>query len=410
MAGDALAGVRVVELSTMVAGPYCGKLLADLGADVIKMEPPEGDPSRQCGPFPAGGAHPERSALFLYLNTSKRGIALDPDVPEGLDALRRLVKWADVLIDSFPAERLQGLGLTPAALTRLNPALICTSITPYGRTGPRTGAKGDELTLVHAGGLGNLLPTRSVDVDRAPVKMAGYSVGYHGGMTAALASMAALLAQRKTGRGRVIDISLQEVILAMVRAGVSGTRYQNTTWGRVPDRPPALGRMNTRDGYIVVGTPEDHHFRSFRELIGHPQWLAGKQWESLAYRSHHLMEVTDKIDEWMLGQSKDELHHRGARMGIAMGPLNSAEDLMKDEQYAARGYFVDVEHPEAGTHRYAGWPYRMTATSPCVRRPAPLLGEHNQEVFCNELAYSAEEFERLRRAGAAQRDERKEGR
>ena len=409
MAGDVLAGVRVVELGTMVAGPYCGKLLADLGADVIKVESPEGDPSRQCGPFPAGGAHPERSALFLYLNTSKRGMTLDPDVPAGLEALKRLVKWADLLIDSLPAERLHSLGLTAAALTQLSPALIYTSITPYGRSGPRKGTKGDELTLVHAGGLGNLLPTRAEDVDRAPVKMAGYSVGYHGGITAALASMAAVIAQRKTGLGRLIDISLQEAILAVVRCQASGTRYQDTTWGRVPDRPPAMGRMKTRDGYIVVGTPENHHFRSFRELMGNPKWLAGKQWESLAYRSHHLMEVTDKIDEWVLGQSKDDLHHRGARMGIAMGPLNSAEDVMKDEQYAARGYFVEVEHPEAGTHRYAGWPYRMTTTSPRVRRPAPLLGEHNREVLCNDLGYSADEYERLRRAGAVGCDQMKDG-
>ncbi len=400
MSGGALTGVRVVELATMVAGPYCGKLLADLGADVIKVEPPEGDPSRECGPFPTSGPHPEHSAMFLYLNTSKRGITLNPDVVEGLEALKRLVKWADILIDSFPPERLEGFDLDREALTRLNPALICTSITPYGRTGPRAGVKGDELTLIHAGGLGNLLPTRSVDVDRAPGKRGGYAVGYHGGSTAALATMAALLSQRKTGRGRIIDISLQEVILAMVRTGLAGNRYQDSTWSRVPDRPPAMGRMKTRDGYIVAGTPEDHHFRAFRELMGNPEWLAGKQWDSLAYRAHHMMEVTDKIDEWMLQQSKDEIHHRGARMGIAMGPLNSAEDLIKDEQYAAREYFVEVEHPRNGKHRYAGWPYRMTATSPRVQRPAPLLGEHNGEIYGSLLEYSSEEYELLRRAGA----------
>ena len=400
MSGGALTGVRVVELATMVAGPYCGKMLADLGADVIKVESPEGDPSREFGPFPTGGPHPERSAMFLYLNTSKRGITLNPDVVEGLEALKRLVKWADILIDSFPPERLEGPGMGREALTQLNPALIYTSITPYGRTGPRAGVKGDELTLIHAGGLGNLLPTRSVDVDRAPVKMGGYAVGYHGGITAALATMAAVLSQKKTGRGRLIDISLQEVILAMVRTGLAGNRYQDSTWGRVPDRPPAMGRMKTKDGYIVAGTPEDHHFRAFRELMGNPEWLAGKQWESLAYRSHHLMEVTDKIDEWVLQQSKDELHHRGAKMGIAMGPLNSAEDLMKNEQYTAREYFVEVEHPEAGRHRYAGWPYRMTATSPCVQRPAPLLGEHNGEIYGSLLEYSPEEYELLQRAGA----------
>jgi len=410
MAGDALAGIKVVEMATMVAGPYCGKMLADLGADVIKVELPGGDPARGAGPFPASGEHPERSALFLYLNTSKRGITLDPDAPSGLDALKRLVGWADLFIDGFSPERMQGFGLSPEALAHLKPALVHTSITPYGRTGPRAGTRGDELTLINAGGLANLLPPRAVDVDRAPVKMAGYSVGYHGGITAALASLAALLSQKKTGRGQFIDISLQEAILAMVRCQASGTRYQDSTWSRVPDRPPAMGRMKTRDGYIVVGTPENHHFRAFRELMGNPPWVAGKEWETLAYRSHHLMEVTDRIDEWALQQSKNDLHHRGARMGIAMGPMDSAEDVMKNEQYAARGYFVEVEHPEAGTHRYAGWPYRMTATPARVGRPAPLLGEHNREVYCNELGYSAEEYERLRNEGAVGSAEGKDGR
>jgi len=402
VAGDTLTGVKVVELAAMVAGPYCGKLLADLGADVIKVEPPNGDPSRQSGPFPTGGPHPERSAMFLYLNTSKRGMTLDPEAPGAPDVLKRLIVWADVLIDSYPLEKTANPGLTEDTIRQLNPALIYTAISPYGRTGPRTDVKGDELTLIHAGGLGNLLPTRSVDVDRAPVKMGGYAVGYHGGITAALATIGALIGQKKNGCGRFIDISLQETILAMVRNGLAGQRYQDTTWSRVPDRPPAMGRMPTSDGYIVAGTPEDHHFRSFRKLLGNPEWLAGKKWESLAYRSHHLMEVTDKFDEWTMKQKKDELHHRGAKMGIAMGPLNSAEDLMKDEQYAARNYFAEVEHSEAGKQRYSGWPYKMSVTPPHVSRPAPLLGEHNEEIYTGVLRYSSEEYNHFQQTGAMQ--------
>lgn len=400
MPGSALAGVKVVELTEMVAGPYCGKLLADMGADVIKVEPPEGDPARRVGPFPTSGPHLERSALFLYLNTSKRGITLNLDVGEGQDALRRLIEWADILIDNLPFEHLEGLGFGWEEMFRRNPGLVYTSITPYGRTGPRAGVRGDELTLIQAGGLGSLLPTRSVDINRAPVKMGGHPVGYHGGLTAALASMAAVLGQRKTGRGRAIDISLQEVILALLRPNVAGNRYHGTSWSRVPDRPPAMGRMQTRDGYIVVGTPEDHHFRAFRELMGNPAWIAGEEWETLAYRTHHLMEVAPELEAWMRQQSKHDIHHRGARMGIAMGPINSAEDLVTNEQYAARGYFTEVEHPEAGRYRYPGWPYQMTATPPRVSRPAPLLGQHNREIYCNELGFSPEEFEQLQHAGA----------
>ncbi len=395
MSGKALAGVKVVEMGTMVAGPYCGKLLADMGADVIKVEPPSGDASRQHGPFPESGPHPERSALFLYNNTSKRGVTLDATSDEGGDALRRLAQWGDILIDNLPERQLERLGFDWATLAGINPALVYVSITPYGRTGPRADVKGDELTIIQAAGLGNLLPTRAVNTDRAPIKMAGHAVGYHAGMTAAVAVMGALIGQRKTGRGRLIDLSLQEAMLSMVRPSLAGTRYDGTNWGRVPDRPPAMGRMQTSDGYVVVGTPENHHFKLFRELMGNPEWVAGKDWEERAYRTHHQMEVAPQMEEWMHRQKKHDIHRRGGQMGIAVGALNSAEDLMKDEHYAAREYFVEVDHPEAGKHRYAGWAYRMTATSPEVSRPAPLLGEHNREVFSGVLAYSEEESARL---------------
>jgi len=400
MAGGALSGIKVVEFATMVSGPYCGKLLADMGADVIKVEPPEGEPSRQCGPFPKSGPHPERSALFLYNNTSKRGITLNLDTPEGLDIFRRLLTWADVLIDNHPHRHLENLGLSWEVMQQLNPALVYTSITPYGRTGPRADVKGDELTLIHAGGLGNLLPTRSVDINRAPVKMGGYAVGYHGAISAALATIATILGRIKTGRGRLIDISLQDVILTMVRVNVAGCRYHGTSWSRVPDRPPAMGRMKTSDGYAVLGAIENHHFRAVIELMGNPDWVVGEEWDSMWYRTHHLMDIAPMMDEWMGQQRKDDIHHRAAKKGIAIGPVNSARDVFANEQYIARNYFVDVEHPEAGKYRYAGWPYQMTATPPRVGGPAPLLGQHNQEIYCKELGYSSEEFERLQHLGA----------
>ena len=400
MKAGALNGIKVVELATMVSGPYCGKLLADLGADVIKVEPPDGDPARQCGPFPESQPHLERSALFLYNNTNKRGITLNLDVTAGLDAFKGLIKWADVLIDNYPPQRLESLGLTWEAMKQMNPGLVYASITPYGRTGPRADVKGDELTLIHAGGLGNLMPVRVFDVNRAPVKMGGYAVGYHGGLTTAFAVLGAILGRLKTGRGQLIDISLQEVILALMRVNVTSTRYHRTRWSRVPDRPPAMGRLKASDGYIVVGAVEDHHWRALRELMGTPEWAAGPEWESLYYRTYHLMEIAPLIDEWALKQKKEEIHHKGARKGIPMGPINSAKEVMENEQYAARGYFVEVEHPEAGKYKYAGWPYQMTASPPCVRRPAPLLGQHNREVFCDILGYSPVELRRLQRSGA----------
>jgi crotonobetainyl-CoA:carnitine CoA-transferase CaiB-like acyl-CoA transferase len=405
MAGTALNGIKVVEFATMVSGPYCGKLMADLGANVIKVESPDGDPSRHCGPFPKSGPHPERSALFLYNNTSKRGITLDIDIPEGLDTFKRLLKWADVLIDNHPPQRLESLGLSLDEMSHLNPKLVYTSITPYGRTGPRANTKGDELTIIHAGGLGNLLPTRSVNIDRAPVKMGGYAVGYHSAISAALATLAALIGRMKTGLGRLIDISLQDVILTMVRVNVASSRYQGTSWSRVPDRPPAMGRMQTSDGYVVLGAIEDHHFRALIELIGNPDWLAGDEWDSMWYRTHHLMDVAPMLDDWMRQQKKHDIHHATARKGIAIGPINSVKDVIANEQYINRNYFVNIEHPEIGKCRYAGWPYQMTGTPPRVGRPAPLLGQHNQEVLCGDLGYSQEEFKRLQNRGVVKRKE-----
>lgn len=381
MGKKALEGIRVLEFATMVSGPYCGKLLGDLGADVVKVELPAGDPSRAAGPFPAGGSDPEKSALFLYNNTSKRGLVLDLSDQSQLETFKGLLAWCDLLIDNHAPDTLAAVGLDWQALQVINPRLIYTVITPYGLSGPRKDVPGDELTLIHAGGLGNLMPIRVTDLTRAPIKMGGYPVGYHGGISAALASCAALITQKNSGQGCLIDISLQEVILAMMAPSVTSPHYHGTTWSRLPDRPPAMGRMQTSDGYVILNALDDHHFRALADLMGSPDWCAGKEWDSRVYRSNHLMEIAPLIDEWMLKQKKDELHHRAAGRGIPVGPINTAADVMESAQYKARDYFKEVDHPVAGTYRYAGAPYRMSATPVRISRPAPLIDQHKKEIL-----------------------------
>ena len=383
MTKGAFDGVRIVEYATMVSGPYCGKLFADMGADVIKVEePPAGDPARRRGPFPGDEPHPERSGLFLYLNTSKRGVALDLERPDGREAFRRLVSWADVLIDNHAPDRLESLGLGWEELRRQNPNLILASMTPYGRTGPRANAKGGELTSFHAGGLGNLLPTRSEDISRPPIKAGGYPTGYSTGLTAALAVAGALYGRKANGDGgRLIDVSEQEAIMALVRSNLASTIYHRSPWSRVPDRPPALGRLECKDGYVVALLIEDWHWRAFVELMGNPEWASGPEWGALFYRAGHLMEIADRIGEWAIQQSKEDVHHRGAAKGFAIGSVYSAEEVMNYRQHVARDFFAKVDHPETGPLRYAGWPYKMPASPPAVRRPAPLLGQHNREVL-----------------------------
>lgn len=377
---SALSGATVLEFGTMIAGPYCAKMLGDLGAEVIKVEPPEGDPSRQYGPFPDDEANPEQSALFLYTNTSKRGITLDLSNEDDLNTFKELVEWADVLIDNHHPSPLAELGLDWATIHALNPSLIYTRITPYGLTGPNANVAGDELTLVQSSGFGNVLPTRSVDVDRAPIKPGGNPVGFHSGLCAAVATIAALMSRDKSGEGSLIDISLQEAMLAMVAPQVAHAFYHKTTWSRVPDRPPAMGRMQTSDGYVILNALDDHHFGALRNLMGNPEWCAGEEWLSMRYRANNVMDIAARIDAWMLTQKKDEIHHAAGSKRIPIGPMYTAEDVMNYQQYEARDYFVEVEHPVAGTQRYAGWPYQLPASPPCVHRSAPLLGQHNDEI------------------------------
>jgi crotonobetainyl-CoA:carnitine CoA-transferase CaiB-like acyl-CoA transferase len=383
MGRSALEGIKIVELATMISGPYCGKLMADMGADVIKIESPRGDPARRTGPFPKDMPHPEKSGLFLYNNTSKRGVVLDLETDAGIQAFKQLICWADILIDNISPAYLSGKNLDWEHLQALNPKLIYTAIHPYGRTGPRASCQGDELTLIHAGGLGFTLPGRQKDVNRPPVKLGGSQVGYWGAVAAALATMAAVIGQRKTGHGQLIDISLQEVMVAMMQINITSTRYLNGNWigGRVPISPPAMGRMTVKDGYVLLTAGDDHHFLALRELMGNPPWIAGEKWESRVYRADNMRKIGKHINEWMLTQDKNGIHNKAGKMGIPIAPINTVEDVMKSEQYINRRYFVDVEHPVAGTYKYSGWPYIMGATPPKVSRPAPLLGQHNDEVL-----------------------------
>lgn len=402
---SAFEGVKVVEFAGMVSGPYCGKLLADMGADVVKVEePPDGDPARKRGPFPDDEPHPERSGLFLYLNTNKRSLALDTAKPDGREAFARLLRWADVLIDNHGPATLDALGLGWATLHERNPGLFFTSITPYGRSGPRANCKGTDMTGYHGGGLGTLLPPRSTDVSRAPVRAGGYPTGYHAGLTAALATAAALFG-RRDGEGCLIDVSEQESILSLVRGFLAQNVYQRVTWSRVPDRPPAFGRMECSDGYVVSHLVEDHHWRGLVELMGNPDWASGEEWNDYAYRCGHLFEIGHKIDEWARQQKKEDFHHKGAAKGFAVGSVYNAEEVLNYRQYRARDYFVEVEHPQAGKLRHAGWPYKMSASPPRIQRPAPLLGEHNREVLCQTLGYSDDDYQALRRSGAVWKEE-----
>ncbi len=186
--------------------------------------------------------------------------------------------------------------------------------------------------------------------------------------------------------------------MATITPNMAGNRYNDTTWRRVPDRPPASGRMQTKDGYVIFAAADDHHFRAFRELMGKPDWIAGDEWDNREYRSFHMMDIAPQMEAWIMRQEKEDLHRKLSRAGIPIGPVNTAKDVMESRQYAARGYFVEVDHPEAGRLRQARPAARFSETPTGVKRGGPALGEHTREVLA-ELGYSDDDITRLIAAG-----------
>jgi crotonobetainyl-CoA:carnitine CoA-transferase CaiB-like acyl-CoA transferase len=246
----------------MVAAPYCGKLLADLGADVLKVEEPRlGDPARRRGPFPDDLPHPERSGLFLYLNTSKRGITLSLETEAGRRIFRKLVASADILIEDRTPGELERMGLGYPELSKLNPRLIVTSITPFGQSGPHRGYRSHHLNRYHSGGFSSFFYMLEGD-ERPPLKGGGYLGEYDGGLTAAVGTLAAVVSRRRTGRGQHLDVSNQEAMMCLERVDIGRMRNNPARW-----RPNVGGLTEAKDGYFVITPIENHQWRGLMRAM-----------------------------------------------------------------------------------------------------------------------------------------------
>ena len=394
----ALSGVKVVECAEFVAGPYCGKLLADLGADVVKVEKPRsGDTSRKHGPFPGDIPDPEKSALFLYLNTSKRSITLNLEMTAGRGIFRHLLADADILIADQLARHFEF-----EQLNALNPKLIVTSITPFGRTGPHAHFKAHPLNMVHAGMLGYVTPWVSRWPEREPIQPGGFLGEYGSGLSSATATLAALYAQRMTGKGQLIDISKQEAIIAMNRVnapqfpntGRSDTRFENLS-GLLGDIIPC------KDGYIVFQINETHHWQGLVQLMGNPEWAQDPVYLDGEERGRRFRtEIRPRIVEWAKNYPREEIYHQGQAANSPFAMVNSPADVAGSDHLKSRGFFVEVEHPVAGKVRQPGAPFIMSETPWAVERPAPTMGQHNEEILCGLIGYSKEELVKLRKEGA----------
>ena len=391
-----LAGVKVLELAQIMAGPTCGLLLADLGADVVKVERvPGGDDTRAMNrPSVAG-----ESAAFMAMNRNKRGIALNLKQPAAQEALKRMAARADVLTENYRKGALERLGLGYEALKAVNPALIYCSISGYGRTGPYADKGGFDLI---AQGMSGLLSITG-EPGGAPVKSGSPVCDINAGILAALGVVSAYIHRLKTGQGQLVDTSLFE-------AGIQQTYWQSAIYFATGEPPGPSGSAHilsapyqafrAADGWLTIGGANQSNWERVTRVLVASEWLADPRFRTNAERMKNLSALSALMNEKLKARNVREWIAALDAEGVPCGPINSIADMAADPQTAARGMVVELEHPRAGRTRALGLPIKLSATPGQVDRPAPLLGQHTREVLA-QYGFEVQEIDALIESGAA---------
>ncbi|MBM3140719.1 MAG: CoA transferase [Chloroflexi bacterium] len=398
MADAALEGLRVVEIGDFISAAYATKLLADLGADVVKVEPPEGDSTRRHGPFPGDEPHPERSGLFLFLNTNKRSVTIDRAREEGRALLRDLCARADLVVQNLPPAELQRLGLDYDALAASNPQLVMVSITVFGYDTPYRDWKGTALIATAASGLQH----RIGDPGRPPLWLPYCAADFQGGVHGAIAAMMALRARRLSGEGQHAWLSIVEVIgTVMAGSGLGAYVFQGQLRSRSGFHNPGFYPWQVvpvRDGFFEVITMVDEQWARFVRLMGDPPWREDERLQNRWLSFQWSEELDAYWHPWMRERTKAELSALFREHRIAFQPVHTINEVVNSEHLRGRGFWAEVEHPVMGRTPIPGAPYRLSETPWAIRRPPPLLGQHTAEVIA-EFGRGADEVAALREAG-----------
>jgi crotonobetainyl-CoA:carnitine CoA-transferase CaiB-like acyl-CoA transferase len=391
-----LAGVKVLELAQIMAGPTCGMMLADLGADVIKVERvPGGDDTRRMDRPSVNG----ESASFMAMNRNKRGIALNLKLPAAQEALKRMVARADVVTENYRKGTMEKLGLGYDALRKANPAIIYCSISGYGRTGPYAEKGGYDLI---AQGMSGLMSVTG-EAGRAPVKSGGPTCDINAGLLGALGVVSAYVHRLKTGEGQLVDTSLFE-------AGIQQLYWQAAIYFATGEAPGPTGSAHilsapyqafrVADGWVTIGGANQGNWERLVRVLEAPELLADARFASNAERMQNLDALTEVLNQKLGSWKKKDLLAALDAAGLPCGPINSIAEVAADPQALARQMVVELNHPRAGRTRALGLPVKLSATPGGVTRPAPTFGQHTREVLA-EFGFSSAEIEALVKSGAA---------
>ena len=402
-----LNGLRVLELGEFISAPYCGKLLADMGADVVKIERVGvGDWARDYGPYPNDLPHRERSGLFLYLNADKRGVTLNLQTPTGRELLAGLVSRFDVLVHNLHPTEMDRVGVGYEALQAHNGRLVMASITPFGLTGPYRNWKAYDINLAAGGGICEGLGSP----DREPLTFGTPEVGYFAGAAAASSVVMALLAREDGGPsanpgGQHIDIAEIETMAGLYNGpealmAVYQWRVTRRTGHHALDFPYPNCILRCKDGYIFVGSPEGRQWRRLLELMGSPEWAQEPRFRNrTVMNNEYADEVDGYVEEWLLQHTKAELLDLALEYRIPLAPVRGFDEVRQDPSLAT--LFTDLDRPDTGPIAIPGPPYGLSGlgspSEAAAGRPrlAPTLGQHNNEVYCNELGFTPREVAQL---------------
>ena len=376
-----LEGIRVVELGQMIAVPWATRLIADLGADVVKIEPPEGDRARQRGPFP-GGPDASQSGLFIHLNINKRSVVADLTKSSDVTRLHELLQEADLLLHDLPPDVADSVGLHEDELARQHPSLVTVSVTPFGRSGPYSRWAAEDLQLIHGGGWGWLTPGCSDESDLPPLKPAGQQAGFQIGFAAATIALGALDRALCTGEGEHLDLAGIAYISSMLEAGFISWSYLNEIPGRTGSRILNPWRIfEVADGRIFIVCVEDDQWSRLKEVMGFPEWSQMEIFDTQAGRADAEDLLHLWLGEWAAPQEVMDLFHLGQGKRIGFAPVNTIEQMLDDPHLRERGFIVEVDQPGLGKIALPGPVARLSKPWWSIREPAPSLGEHQDATF-----------------------------